>query len=132
MNRLQNGLLRRPPQQQAGMTALGMIFLVMFIGIFAFGVIQLTPIYLNYMKITGVVDGVVKEFEGQNATSSAIRNSIQRRFDVESVGQIKYRDVIVTSVDGGFQVSAVYDHTTPFIGHVSFTVNFDKTELVRR
>ena len=104
----------------------------MFIGIFAFGVIQLTPIYLNYMKITGVVDGVVKEFEGQNATSSAIRNSIQRRFDVESVGQIKYRDVIVTSVDGGFQVSAVYDHTTPFIGHVSFTVNFDKTELVRR
>ena len=115
------------------MTALGMIFLVMFIGIFAFGVIQLTPIYLNYMKITGVVDGVVKEFEGQNATSSAIRNSIQRRFDVESVGQIKYRDVIVTSVDGGFQVSAVYDHTTPFIGHVSFTVNFKtSSSLVKK
>ena len=132
MNRLQNGLLRRPPHQQAGITALGLIFLIVFLGIFAFGIIRLTPVYLNYMKIAGVVDGVVREFEGQNATVTTVRRSIQRRFDVESVGQIKYRDVIVTGVDGGLQVSAVYDHTAPFMGDISFTVHFDKTELVRR
>jgi hypothetical protein len=132
MKRLQDGLLRRPLRRQAGITALGMIFLVAFVGIFAFGVIRLTPIYLNYMKIVGVVDGVVKEFEGQNASGATIRRSVQRRFDVESVGEIKWRDVIVTSVDGGLQVSAVYDHTTPFIGHISFSVHLDKTEIVRR
>jgi hypothetical protein len=132
MNRLQNGLLRRPARRQAGMTALGMVFLVMFIGVFAFGTIRLIPVYLNYMKIVGVVDGVVKEFEGQNATRVTVRRSIQRRFDVESVGLISYRDVVVSPVDGGLQVSAVYDHSTPFIGHVSFIVHFDKTEIVRR
>jgi hypothetical protein len=132
LRRLQNGLLRRPGRGQAGMTALGMVFLIVFIGIFAFGVIRLTPVYLNYMKVVGVVDGVVKEFDGQNANSAAVRRSIQRRFDVESVGQIHYRDIKVSPVDGGLQVSAVYDHSTPFIGQVSFTVHFDKTELVRR
>lgn len=114
------------------MTALGLTFLIAFIGIFAFGVIRLTPIYLNYMKIVGVVDGVVAEFDGQNANSAAIRRSVSRRFDVESVGQVHAKDVKITSVDGGLQVSVIYDHSSPFISNISFTVHFDKTELVRR
>jgi len=114
------------------MTALGVLFMVIFMGIFAFAGIRLTPVYLNYMKVVGVVDGVVAEFEGQNATRAAVRRSMSRRFDVESVSLITWRDVTVTSVDGGLQVAAVYDHTTPFIGNISFTVHFNKTVVVRR
>lgn len=132
MRRFQNGLLRRPSRRQHGMTALGLMFLLAFVGIFAFGAIRLTPVYLNYMKIVGIVDGVVAEFEGQNSNSTAIRRSIARRFDVESAGEIVAKDIKVTAVDGGLQVSAVYDHITPFIGSISFSVHFDKTEIVRR
>lgn len=132
MRRLQNGLQRRPARRQAGMTTLGIAILTAFIGLFAFAAIRLMPVYLNYMKIVGVIDGVVAEFEGQNANRMAVRRSIARRFDVDSVGELKARDIPVTPVDGGLQVSAVYDHTTPFIGHISFTVHFDKTEIVRR
>ena len=122
------GLARR----QVGATLLGYIILVSFIGVFAFGAIRLTPLYLNYMKVVGVVDGVFQEFDGKKPSRAAIRSSISRRFDVESVSVITYRDVTVTQVDGGFEVAAVYDHTTPFIGNISFTVHFDKTRLVRR
>ncbi len=114
------------------MTTLGITLMTAFIGLFAFGVIRLIPVYLNYMKIVGVVNGVVAEFDTQNATRAAVRRSIGRRFDVESVGLIRARDITVTVVKNGLQVSAVYDHTTPFIGHISFTVHFDKTEIVRR
>jgi len=114
------------------MTTLGIIFLAMFVGLFAFAAIRLTPVYLNYMKVAGVIDGVVNEFEGQNANAAAVRRSISRRFDVESVSQINYRDVKVSVVDGGLKVSAVYDHNTPFFSNISFTVHFDKTETVRR
>lgn len=132
INRLEMGQSQRLRHRQAGITTLGLIFLVSFIGIFAFAAIRLTPVYLNYMKVIGVVDGIVDEFDGQNATGAAIRRSISRRFDVESVGEITYRDVTVTSVDGGLEVSAVYDHTTPFMSNISFTVHFDKTVIVRR
>ena len=111
---------------------LGLVFLLVFMGLFAFGAIRLVPVYLNYMKIIGVVDGVVAEFEGQGANATLVRRSIARRFDVESVGEIVAKDVKVSPVDGGLQVSAAYDHTTPFIGNISFTVHFDKTEIVRR
>jgi hypothetical protein len=114
------------------MTTMGLIILVAFVGLFAFAGIRLTPVYLNYMKIVGVVDGVQQEFDGQNASTTAIRRSIQRRFDVESVGVIKAKDIKVTATDGGLQVSATYDDSTPFIANVSFTVHFDKKALIRR
>jgi len=114
------------------MTTIGITILTAFLGLFAFGVLRLMPVYLNYMKIVGVIDGVVAEFDMQNATRTDVRRSIGQRFDVESVSLIRARDIPVTPVDGGLQVSVVYDHTTPFIGHISFTVHFDKTEIVRR
>jgi hypothetical protein len=118
--------------RQAGITTLGFIILALVIGLLAFGGIQLTPVYLNYMKVVGVVDGVVEEFDGQEPSRAAMRRSISRRVDVESISIITARDFVITTVDGGFEVSAVYDHTSPFIGNISFTVHFDKTELVRR
>ena len=125
---MKQGLGRR----ERGMTTLGMIILISFIGLFVFGGIRLTPVYLNYFKVSGVVEGVLKEFDGQNPSRNAILMSVSRRFDVESVDQITARDVRVTAVDGGYEVSARYDHVAPFIGNVNFLVAFNKTVLVRR
>jgi hypothetical protein len=122
----------RAAARQRGMTTVGFLILAVFIGLFAFAFIRLTPVYLNYMKVAGVLDGVHKEFDSQNASRNAIRTSIARRFDVESVSQIDAKDIKVTTDNNGFLVHAVYDHNTPFIGNVSFTVHFDKQVLVRR
>ena len=119
-------------RRQAGMTTLGMIILAAFIGLIAFGGLRLTPVYLNYFKIVGVINGVQEEFDGQANSASAIRSSIARRFDVESVGVITARDVTVTTVDGGYEVRAEYHHTAPFIANISFTVHFDKRAVLRR
>lgn len=123
---------RRGKRQQAGMTTLGLVILATFIGLFVFAGLRLTPVYLNYMKVVGVVDGVTAEFDGTNASRAAIRTSISRRFDIDSVGEITAKDVKVTAVDGGFEVAATYSHKAPFIANVSFVVDFDKRNLVRR
>jgi hypothetical protein len=122
----------RNKRQQAGMTTLGLVILVMFVGLFAFAGIRLTPVYLNYMKVVGVVDGVGKEFDGKGATRGAIRTSISRRIDIESVSVITAKDIKVTAVDGGFEVAATYPHKSPFIANISFVVDFDKRTLIRR
>ena len=120
------------PRREAGMTTLGMIVLVAFIGLFAFAILRLTPVYLNYLKVAGVVNGIHDEFDGRNPTRSQIRASIGRRFDVDSVGEITAREVTVTQVDGGFEVRAQYEHKAPFIANVNFLVEFDKKVKVRR
>lgn len=122
--------LARPRQE--GITTVGFLILAVFIGLFAFAFIRLAPVYLNYMKVVGLLEGVHEEFDSQNASRNAIRTSIVRRFNVESVSEIEPSDIKVTSDSDGFTVAAVYDHTTPFIGNISFTVHFDKKVLVRR
>lgn len=117
---------------QKGMTALGTMVLIAFIGLFAFAGLRLTPVYLNYLKVAGVIDGVYEEFDSQTPSRSAIRLSIRRRFGVESIDEIRFQDVKVRGVDGGFEVVAVYAHTEPFIANVYFTVKFDKRVVVRR
>ena len=121
-------LLRR----QKGMTTLGVTILVAFIGIFAFAAIRLVPVYLNYMKVASVVSGVAQEFDGAGATSGMIRRSISNRFDIEMVSEIRSKDITVTKVGGGYEVAAVYSHKAPFIGNISFVVDFDERSLVRR
>ena len=118
--------------RQAGMPAVGILILAIFIGLFAFAAIRLTPVYLNYLKVAGVLNGVHEEFDGQSPTRAMIRKSIQRRFDVESVGVISSQDIKVTPDNSGFIVHATYDHTSPFIANISFTVHFDKDVLIRR
>ena len=126
------GLLGRSPVRQRGITGLGFVILAVFIGLFVFAGLRLTPVYLNYMKVAGVLDGAKLEFDGQNASRSDIKTSISRRFDVESVSEISARDVKIMSEDGLYTIQATYQHTTPFIANVSFTVSFDKKVTIRR
>lgn len=120
------------PTRERGMTTFGFLILVSFIGLFAFAAIRLAPVYLNYVKVAGVLDGVYDEFDNQDPTRGAIRTSINRRFEVESVSVISSREIKVKSDSGGFLVVAQYDHTTPFVANIHFTVRFDKEVLIRR
>lgn len=122
----------RPPGRQRGMTTLGIMIMVGFIGLFAFAVMRLSPIYLNYVKVAGVINGVYDEFDSQNPTRNELLRSIRRRFGVESVDELTFKDVKIVAVDGGFEVTAKYAHTAPFISNIYFTVKFDKHVVVRR
>jgi len=123
---------QRLVRRQEGMTTLGVVILVAFVGVFAFAAIRLIPVYLNYMKVAQVVAGVAEEFDGAGASSAMIRSSISRRFDVEMISQIRAKDVTVKKVDGGYEVTAAYSHKAPFIANVSFLVDFDAKSTVRR
>lgn len=127
-----SGYRKLSPTRERGMTTFGFLILVSFIGLFAFAAIRLAPVYLNYVKVAGVLDGVYDELDNQNPTRGAIRTSINRRFEVESVSVISSREIKVKSDSGGFLVVAQYDHTTPFVSNIHFTVRFDKEVLIRR
>lgn len=122
----------RSRRRQAGMTTLGMMIVACCVGLIAFAGLRLTPVYLNYMKVAGVLNGVQEEFDGQSPSRSAIRISIERRFDIESVSEIMVRDITITAEDNGFVVNATYDHKTPFIANISFSLHFDKSVQIRR
>ncbi len=119
------------PGRQRGMTTLGMLILVAFIGLFVFAGIRLAPVYLEHMKIVSVLDGVQAEYSGQNPSRDDIKRSLSRRFDIESINIISDKDVKIRKVGDGYVLEAVYENRTPFIANISFAVTFDKKVEVR-
>lgn len=119
-------------RRQQGMTMLGMLILIAFVGLFVFAGIRLVPIYLEHMKIQSVLAGVETEFDGQRATPKDIFVYIEKRFNVESVRVIKARDVAIQRNGDAIEVSAIYSNKTPFVANVSFAVDFDERVVVRR
>jgi len=119
-------------QQQKGMTTLGILILVAFVGLFVYAGIRLIPVYLEHMKIQSVMAGVENEFDGQNPTRKDIALYIQKRFDVESVSVISARDIKIKRDGADYIVSMEYQNSTPFIANVAFTVNFEKEVRIRK
>lgn len=117
--------------RQRGMTTLGMLILVAFVGLFVFAGIRLVPVYLEHMKIVSVLDGVKDEFQGQGPSRQDLMRSLSRRFDIESINIISERDLSIKKVADGYVIEAKYENRTPFISNISFAVSFNKTVEVR-
>ena len=117
-------------QHERGVTFLGWVIILVPIALVFYAGIRLTPVYLEYMKITRTLEQVRDELKGDQPDASAIRVAIERRFDVEDVHVMTMRDVDklkITKDGNGYKVEAVYQATAPYVSNVSLLVNFDKT-----
>lgn len=117
-------------QHERGVTFLGWIILLLPVAVLLYAGIRLTPIYLEYMKVTKTLEQVRDELKGDQPDASMIRNAIEKRFDVEDVTVMTIRDtdkLKITKQGNGYTVEAIYQATAPFISNVSLLVNFDKT-----
>ncbi|MEL6868734.1 MAG: DUF4845 domain-containing protein [Pseudomonadota bacterium] len=113
------------------MTTLGLIILVCFVGLFVYGGIRLLPVYLEDRKIAGAFESVEEEFTGSEARKRDIYNAMYKRFDVNSVRVVTAKDVVISKVDGGYDVEIDYENRVPFIANVSFVVDFKhKTTII--
>ena len=114
---------------QRGVTFLGWIFILVPVALVVYAGIQLSTVYIEYMKIARTLEQVSQELKGDQPDVMTIRNAIERRFDIEDVNVIQARDaehVKVTKQASGYTVEAVYQATRPYISNVSLQVNFDK------
>ncbi len=116
--------------RQRGVTFLGWVFLLVPMALVLYAVIRLTPVYLEYMKIARTLEKVQQEFHGDQVDAASIRTTIEKHFDIESVGVMSVRDtdkLKITREGNGYTVQAVYSDKAPFLGNISLRVDFDKT-----
>lgn len=123
---MRHDLNRSGPARQRGITFLGLVILVAFVGLFVYAGIRLSPAYLEYMAVARALDSLKTELSG-GVNQDAIRRSIQRRFEVDDVSSISPRDVEIGRDRDVFTVRAAYGVQARFIANVDFLVSFDKT-----
>ena len=117
--------------RQRGVTAIGwLILLTPFVILFYAGV-RLTPVLMNYMAVARSMSELTTEFgNGGGASPDAIRSSLQKHFDVESVDYPAVKDITITRAGQGWTVEAAYYDQAPLFAHVSLELQFDKTVTI--
>jgi Domain of unknown function (DUF4845) len=118
-------------KHQHGMTFIGLLCILALAGVVVYAGVRLTPVYLNYMKIARTLDAVASEVKGDNPDPAAIRNLIDRHFNIEDPSVVTVKDIEITKDEGGVEMHVVYDDTVPYVANVSLSVHFDKTVKVR-
>jgi hypothetical protein len=119
------------PQGQQGMTFIGLLCILVLVGIIGYAGVRLVPVYLNYMNIVRTMTATASEVKGDNPDLGAIRNALERHWEVETITAVDYKDIEVTRDDSGVSLHVAYDDSEPYIGNVSLAVHFDKTVKVQ-
>ncbi|MEO8316140.1 MAG: DUF4845 domain-containing protein [Pseudomonadota bacterium] len=113
--------------RQTGITFIGWLFLLVPIAIVGYAGIRLVPVYLNYMKVSKTLKQTAQENKGETTLNvTAVRASIDKRFDIEAVGYPKVSDVVVARTGDTWSLSVDYEDTVPLFAGISLLVHFDK------
>ncbi len=118
-------------KRQAGITAIGFLFLAGVFGIVGLAVIRLVPMYMQELTLSKVLDDIHTEFNGKGPTPGAIRDALDRRFDVEGI-TLPREDVKITQAEGGYQVRIEHENRAHYLADIWLVVSFDKQIQIRR
>ena len=118
-------------KHQQGMTFIGLLCVLALAGVVVYAGVRLAPVYLNYMKIARTLESVATEVKGDNPDPQAIRNLIDRHFNIEDPGIVTVKDIEITKNEDGVEMHVMYDDKVPYVANVSLSVHFDKTVKVR-
>ena len=118
--------------RQRGATFIGMVIIILILGSGLYAGIRLVPVYLEYTKVARALEQVRDEEAGNDTTVQMIRNALERRWDVEDIESIGWKEIDIRKVDGGFEVEADYSVERPFAGNVYLLTKFNKLVTIQQ
>ena len=119
-------------QRQRGATFLGIVVILLILGAGLYAAIRLVPVYLEYTKVARALEQVRDEYSATDTSPQMIRRSLERRWDVEDIASIGWKDVDITKTSEGYDVQATYDVERPFVANVYLLAKFDKLVTIQQ
>lgn len=118
-------------RRQNGITFIGWLFLLVPVAIVVYSLIRLTPLYLNYMKVSKALTQTAGDYRGEEQVNQAsVRNALQRRWDVQSIDYPLVKDVQVMREGQQWILRANYEDQVKLFGNLSLIIQFDKQAAV--
>ena len=111
---------------QKGMTAIGWLLVLGLIAFFTLITLRLVPAYLEFAKVTSVLESLQNEPGITRKTKGEILNLIIKRFNVNDVYKVDAKLVKVVKEKGVLKVSINYERREHLIGNVDVVTTFNK------
>jgi len=118
--------------RQRGITFIGLVILAVLVGIVAFAGMKVTPMYINNMRLSRVLESTAAELNQQGgASNQSIQYALAKRFSIEDVTLPKDAIKIAPSKNG-WSVRIQYENRAPYIADIWLVVVFDKSVEIKK
>ena len=118
--------------RQRGATFLGMVVILLILGSALYAGIRLVPVYLEYTKVARALEQVRDENSANDTNPQMIRNALERRWDVEDIGSIGWKEIEIDKTASGFNMTADYRAEEPFVANLYLLVKFKHTVSIQQ
>jgi hypothetical protein len=116
--------------RQGGATFLGMVVILLILGAGLYAGIRLVPVYLEYTKVARALEQVRDEHAAIESNAGLLRRSLERRWDVEDIESIGWKEIEIKKANEGYEMRAAYEVERPFVANVYLLAKFDKSVIV--
>ena len=90
-------------QRERGATFLGIVIILLILGTALYAGIRLVPVYLEYTKVARSLEQVRDEHAAIDTNPALIRRSLERRWDVEDINSIGWKEIDIAKTTEGYR-----------------------------
>jgi hypothetical protein len=117
--------------RQRGITFIGWLVLLLPLAVVVYGGIRLAPVYLNYTKVARALERTAVDFQGTTVNPQLIRNSLEKRLDIEMVDFPTVKEVVIRREGQAWVLETSYEDEAPLFSNVSLLVACSKRVELR-
>lgn len=118
-------------KHQAGLTAIGLILILIPIGLAVFIVMKVAPVYIEALSVGDVVNSLKKELDLKEKSREEIYTMIKKRLDVNNISSVDKDDIKIQKTVNDVKVAIDYEANVPLFGNVALALSFHKSAVMR-
>jgi len=111
---------------QRGLTLISLATILFLIGFFTLLILKIGPIYMNHGKVMNAMAAVEKDPDLLTMSREQIKNSFDKRFNINYVDHISSNDLKITKRSNYVKVELQYEVVEKIFGNLSVLVEFDE------
>jgi Tfp pilus assembly major pilin PilA len=124
--------MRALRKRQQGVTLIGWAIILGLIAFFVLLALRLTPSYMEYFAVKGVMDSLQEESKGAQLTPKEVRDLFDKRADVNAITVVTSKDLVFTNKGGKKVITLDYEARKPIMGNVDAVMTFHREAELRQ
>jgi hypothetical protein len=117
-------------KNQAGLTAIGLILILIPIGLAVYIVLKVAPVYIEAFSVGDVVSSLKKELDVKEKSRDEIYTMIQKRLEVNNITSVEKEDIKIQKTVNDVTVTIDYETRVPLFWNVALAFSFHKSAVM--
>ena len=117
-------------KHQAGLTAIGLMLILIPVGLGVYIVMRAAPAYIEALSVGDVVNSLKKELDLKERSREEIYTMIKKRFDINNISSVNKDDIKIQKTVNNVTVTIDYEARAPLFWNVALAFAFHKSAVV--